>query len=140
MAVDVNGNEVEFEYQAPRIVFKEDEAVNDVINTPDDECILVMSSVCRDHREPSNLNPVFGFNERGALFRLADGDDSDEYKLSCELHDNEDGSVDVSRYLVTVNGEVVYATPYEVDENNIDQAHVESIDAFMTALGFTSVK
>mgnify|MGYP001740781116 FL=1 len=43
MAVDVNGNEVE--YQAPRIVFKEDEAVNDVINTPDDECILVMSSV-----------------------------------------------------------------------------------------------
>ena len=138
MAVDVNGNEVE--YQAPRIVFKEDEAVNDVINTPDDECILVMSSVCRDHREPSNPNPVFGFNERGALFRLADGDDSDEYKLSCELHDNEDGSVDVSRYLVTVNGEVVYATPYEVDENNIDQAHVESIDAFMTALGFTSVK
>lgn len=140
MTVDVNGNEVEFEYQAPRIVFEEGEAVSNIINTPDEECVLVMSSVCRDYREPGNQNPVFVLNERGALFRLADGDDADEYKLSCEFRDDKDGNVEVSRYLVTVNGEIVYATPYEVDRSNVDQAHAESIDAFMTALGFKPVK
>lgn len=134
---DVMNDEV-FEYQPPRIVFEEP-AVDVTTDVPD-ECIRVMTDVSLVFREPGNPNPVFGRNERGALFRLADGDDADEYMLTGEYKDNGDGHVIASRYIVTVNGKVVYETGYEVNKENLGQAHIESIDAFMAALGIPKVK
>lgn len=133
---DVMNDEV-FEYQPPRIVFEES-AVDVTADVPD-ECIRVMTDVSLGFREPGNPNPVFGRNERGALFRLADGDDADEYMLTGEYKDNGDGSVDVSKYMVTVNGDVVYETGYEVDGDNINQAWGEAMDSFMAALGIPKV-
>lgn len=134
---DVMNDEV-FEYQPPRIVFEEQDtgALADV----PDECVDFMARVCLSFREPGNPNPVFGLNERAALYRVADGDDADEYMLTGEYKDNGDGHVIASRYIVTVNGKVVYETGYEVNEENLGQAHIESIDAFMAALGIPKVK
>jgi hypothetical protein len=134
---DVMNDEV-FEYQPPRIVFEEP-AVDVTADVPD-ECIRVMTDVSLGFREPGNPNPVFGMNEHAALYRVADGDDADEYMLTGEYKDNGDGSVDVSKYIVTVNGDVVYETGYEVDGDNINAAFGESIDAFMAALGIPKVK
>ena len=134
---DVMNDEV-FEYQPPRIVFEEP-AVDVTADVPD-ECIRFMTGVSLGFREPGNPNPVFGRNERGALFRLADGDDADEYMLNGEYKDNGDGSVDVSKYVVAVNGKTVYETGYEVDGDNINQAWGEAMDSFMAALGIPKVK
>lgn len=134
---DVMNDEV-FEYQPPRIVFEEP-AVDVTADVPN-ECIRFMTSVSLGFREPGNPNPVFGRNERGALFRLADGDDADEYMLNGEYKDNGDGSVDVSKYVVAVNGKTVYETGYEVDGDNINQAWGEAMDSFMAALGIPKVK
>ena len=71
---------------------------------------------------------------------MADGDDADWFLLTGEYKDNSDGSVDVSKYIVAVNGDVVYETGYEVDGGNINQAWVEAMDAFMAALGIPKVK
>ena len=58
-----------FEYQPPRIVFEE--ASGDVTASIPDECVEFMDGVRRSLRETGNPNPVFGFNEHGALFRTA---------------------------------------------------------------------
>lgn len=131
-------NDETFEYVPPRITFEENGAgaTDDI----PEECVNVMDTVVRSLREPGNPNPVFGFNERGALFRLADGDEADEYMLTGVIHDNGDDTIDVSKYVVTVNGKVVYETGYEVNADNINEAHIESIDAFMAALGVAPVK
>lgn len=134
---DVMNDEV-FEYQPPRIVFEEQDA--GVLADVPDECVDFMARVCLGFREPGNPNPVFGTNEHAALYRVADGDDADEYMLTGEYKDNGDGSVDVSKYIVTVNGKVVYETGYEVDGDNIDAAFGEAIDSFMAALGIPKVK
>ena len=134
---DVMNDEV-FEYQPPRIVFKEQDA--GVLEDVPDECVDFMARVCLSFREPGNPNPVLGTNEHAALYRVADGDDADEYMLTGEYKDNGDGSVDVSKYIVTVNGDVVYETGYEVDGDNINAAFGEAIDAFMAALGIPKVK
>ena len=134
---DVMNDEV-FEYQPPRIVLEEQDA--GVLADVPDECVDFMARVCLSFREPGNSDPVFGLNERAALYRVADGDDADEYMLTGEYKDNGDGSVDVSKYIVTVNGDVVYETGYEVDGDNINAAFGESIDAFMAALGIPKVK
>lgn len=134
---DVMNDEV-FEYQPPRIVFEEP-AVDVTADVPK-ECVEFMDAVRRSLREPGNPNPVFGFDEHGALFRMAEGDDADWFLLTGEYKDNSDGSVDVSKYIVAVNGKVVYETGYEVDGDNINQAWVEAMDAFMSALGIPKVK
>lgn len=134
---DVMNDEV-FEYQPPRIVFEEP-AVDVAADVPD-ECVDFMARVILSFREPGNPNPVFGMNERAALYRVSDGDDADEYMLTGEYKDNGDGSVDVSKYIVTVSGDVVYETGYEVDGDNINAAFGEAIDAFMAALGIPKVK
>lgn len=134
---DVMNDEV-FEYQPPRIVFEEQDA--GVLADVPDECVDFMARVCLSFREQGNPNPVFGMNEHASLYRVADGDDADEYMLTGEYKDNGDGSVDVSKYIVTVNGDVVYETGYEVDGDNINAAFGESIDAFMAALGIHKVK
>jgi hypothetical protein len=127
-----------FEYQPPRIVFEE--ASGDVTASIPDECVEFMDGVRRSMREQGNPNPVFGFNERGALFRMADGDDADWFLLTGEYRDNGDGSVDVSKYVVAVNGKTVYETGYEVDGENISRAWGEAMDAFMATLGIPKVK
>lgn len=134
---DVMNDEV-FEYQPPRIVFEEQDA--GVLADVPDECVDFMARVCLSFREPGNPNTVFGMNEHAALYRVADGDDAGEYMLTGEYKDNGDGSVDVSKYMVTVNGDVVYETGYEVDGDNINQAWGEAMDAFMAALGIPKVK
>lgn len=134
---DVMNDEV-FEYQPPRIVFEDQDA--GVLADVPDECVDFMARVCLGFREPGNPNPVFGMNEHAALYRVADGDDADEYTLTGEYKDNGDMSVDVSKYIVTVNGDVVYETGYEVDGDNINAAFGEAIDAFMAALGIPKVK
>ena len=116
-------NDEVFEYQPPRIVFEEQDA--GVLADVPDECVDFMARVCLSFREPGNPNPVFGMNEHAALYRVADGDDADEYMLTGEYKDNGDGSVDVSKYIVTVNGDVVYETGYEVDGDNINAAFGE---------------
>lgn len=134
---DVMNDEV-FEYQPPLIVFEEQDA--GVLADVPDECVDFMARVCLSFREPGNPNPVFGMNEHAALYRVADGDDAGEYMLTGEYKGNGDGSVDVSKYIVTVNGDVVYETGYEVDGDNINQAWGEAMDAFMAALGIPKVK
>lgn len=127
-----------FEYQPPRIVFEE--ASDDVTASIPDECVEFMDGVRRSLREQGNPNPVFGFNEHGALFRMADGDDTDWFLLTGEYRDNGDGTVDVSKYVVAVNGKAVYETGYEVDEDNINRAWGEAMDAFMATLGIPKAK